>query len=322
MESLYDSAGRVPPEDLEEVTTCELCGGSSSVHQLDVPPWTLRRCTTCGIVFTSPRLNERALERHYKQGYYEGSTTYFSQQVSPITADQRDLAREVASRLRGRGGHSLDVGCGAGQLVQAFAEAGFDAVGTEPSEAACRSAVELGRRVTDAELSSFPDASFDCVTVMHVLEHVSHPRGFLAEIGRVTRPGGIVVVEVPNYGCRTARVHGASWIPLYPDTHLFHYTPETLRFALRNAGIEAVHTRRLGGLGLLAGQRGHAAPGSKSTTAAPSRPQGGSTVKGAVRAIRTRLLDLPGVRRTVRWVAWELLGNGEYVRVIGRKLPA
>ena len=197
--------------DLETVEACDLCGATSFLHQLDVPPWRLKRCADCELVCTSPRLCERALSALYQKGYYEGTATYFAGQTAPVTADQRDLAREVKQMLRcgNRVPTTLDIGCGGGQLVQAFSEGGFEARGTEPSKAACAAAARLGRNVTDAELASFGDESFDCVTALHVLEHVPRPKQFLAEISRLTRPDGIIVIEVPNFGCRASQTLGA-----------------------------------------------------------------------------------------------------------------
>jgi SAM-dependent methyltransferase len=200
MDSQYVSASEIAAGDLEDLQTCELCGSTALGHELAVGQWTLKRCRSCNIVFTSPRLNEVALNRHYKQGYYEGTAQYFSSQSTPVTADQRALVREVSRLIKSVTPSSLDIGCGGGQLVEAFADAGFSATGTEPSEAACDAAARLGRNVRNADLDSFANESFDCVTA--VLEHVSHPRPFLAEVARITKLNGIVVIEVPNYGCK------------------------------------------------------------------------------------------------------------------------
>jgi|694.fasta_scaffold85937_2 SAM-dependent methyltransferase len=323
MDSQYVSASEIAAGDLEDLQTCELCGSTALGHELAVGQWTLKRCRSCNIVFTSPRLNEVALNRHYKQGYYEGTAQYFSSQSTPVTADQRALVREVSRLIKSVTPSSLDIGCGGGQLVEAFADAGFSATGTEPSEAACDAAARLGRNVRNADLDSFANESFDCVTAMHVLEHVSHPRPFLAEVARITKLNGIVVIEVPNYGCKTSRRLGAKWVPLYPDTHLFHYTPETLKNALRDHGLVPIRVRRLGGLGLLA-KHGAAVQPTASSHAITGK--GGPVTsarkswKSLLWGLRTPLLRVPGVRPLLRWIIWEGLGHGEYVRVIAQKL--
>jgi SAM-dependent methyltransferase len=322
MTSSNGGAAGFSTADLEDVSVCELCGSTQLVHELDVDPWTLRRCEKCDIVFTAPRLQEQALKRHYERGYYEGTAQYFSDQENPVTEDQRALVREVSRLIKSATPASLDIGCGGGQLVEAFADAGFSATGMEPSEAACLAASKLGRNVQNVDLGSFPDASFDCVTAMHVLEHISHPGPFLAEIARLTKLNGIAVIEVPNYGCKASRHLGAKWVPLYPDTHLFHYTPSTLQRALRKQGFTPIRVRRLGGLGLLG--KPDAATASTSTPEANASGRGSQarrpkTWKSTLWSMRAPLLGVPGVWRLMRWVAWELLGHGEFVRVMARK---
>lgn len=302
----HEEHGGVSAADLENVGACDFCGSSDFAHQLTAGGWILMRCKACGTVFTSPRLHEQALKQHYERGYYEGTIQYFSSQSSPVTADQRALAAEISAMLKGDARTSLDIGSGGGQLVEAFLDAGFSAMGTEPSEAACALAQKLGRDVRNVELKNFPADAFDCVTAMHVLEHIPKPRSFLAEIARITKPNGVVVVEVPNFGCKASRHLGARWLPLYPDTHLFHYTPVTLRAALRQAGLKPLRVRKLGGLGLL----GHAS----RTTATPSTTPAHSwtdvqssprhrSLRSILWNMRTLVFRVPGVRRLVRWTA-------------------
>jgi SAM-dependent methyltransferase len=322
MKSLSTSDTPAYAGDLEDVIACELCGATQFAHQLSVKPWTLKRCCRCQIVFTSPRLTEVALNRHYERGYYEGTAQYFASQAAAVTDDQRSLARKVKRLLKSHSPVSLDVGCGGGQLVEAFSNAGFAAAGTEPSEAACQAAASVGRNVKNVELASFGDESFDCVTAMHVLEHISHPQAFLAEITRITKKNGVVVIEVPNFGCKASRALGAKWLPLYPDTHLFHYTPVTLQQALRANRLVPIRVRHLGGLGLLSRPTPSTAA-FKPALASHVSPQPAArevrSWKSFAWSVRSPLLRVPGIRPFVRWLAWEVLGHGEYVRVIARK---
>lgn len=323
MESSNTPHSVLSAADWEELKACEYCDSPDLVYQLSVGPWTLNRCCNCHIVFTSPRLNEAALNRHYERGYYEGTAQYFASQSASVTADQRALAREVSGLLKVSSPASLDIGCGCGQLVEAFTDVGFAAAGTEPSEAACRAAAQLGRNVRNDNLSTFANESFDCVTAMHVLEHISHPKPFLAEITRITKTGGLVVIEVPNFGCKASRILGPEWVPLYPDTHLFHYTPVTLQRVLHSYGLVPIRVRRLGGLGLLVQPAQSASPNTipigRSRTRQIFSLAGGKSWTSVALGIRAPLLRIPGMRKLLRWITWEVLGHGEYVRVIARK---
>jgi SAM-dependent methyltransferase len=96
----------------------------------------------------------------------------------------------------------------------------------------------------------FPDASFDVVHMSHVLEHLADPLGNLRTIGRLLRPGGCLIVEVPNefdnlytwVRLRSATAHAYD----VPSTHLWFFTPASLARVIRSAGfaVRRLHTFR------------------------------------------------------------------------------
>jgi SAM-dependent methyltransferase len=99
------------------------------------------------------------------------------------------------------GDRVLDVGCGVGQVVRRLRDAGFDAVGVEVSEPNVARARSFGLncQMYDGRRLPFPDAHFASVGALNVLEHVEEPEAFVAELTRVVRPGGRVVISSPNF---------------------------------------------------------------------------------------------------------------------------
>lgn len=99
------------------------------------------------------------------------------------------------------GGRVLDVGCGVGQVVDRLSKAGLEAWGVDVSEPNIeRARVHCPNcRMYDGRSLPFPDAHFDSVGALNVLEHVEEPEAFLGELARVTAPGGKVVVSSPNF---------------------------------------------------------------------------------------------------------------------------
>ena len=95
----------------------------------------------------------------------------------------------------------LDVGCGVGQVVEALNQSGVHALGVDISHPNIDRA--LARGVTcqcyNGKRLPFEDGHFTAVGAFNVLEHVDDPSGFLDELVRVTRPGGVVVVSSPNF---------------------------------------------------------------------------------------------------------------------------
>lgn len=96
----------------------------------------------------------------------------------------------------------LDFGCGSGYFVEVLAKDGFDAYGLDISSEAVNFGQSQGIKnlgVIDAHQINFPGKTFDVVLTLDVLEHLENSDWALAEMERVLKPGGIVIVMVPAY---------------------------------------------------------------------------------------------------------------------------
>ena len=99
------------------------------------------------------------------------------------------------------GARVLDVGCGVGKVVGRLTEAGFEAHGVDVSEPNLERARERCRhcQLYDGRRLPYPDAHFDAVGALNVLEHVEDPELFIAELARVAEPGALLVLSSPNF---------------------------------------------------------------------------------------------------------------------------
>lgn len=98
-------------------------------------------------------------------------------------------------------GKALDVGCGVGQVVHQLDQAGVEAHGVDVSAPNIEKAKQVSERVQlyDGRRLPFADGDFDSVGALNVLEHVDEPEAFIADLVRVTRPGGKVIISSPNF---------------------------------------------------------------------------------------------------------------------------
>ncbi|MCI0744083.1 MAG: methyltransferase domain-containing protein [Verrucomicrobia subdivision 3 bacterium] len=99
------------------------------------------------------------------------------------------------------GARVLDVGCGVGQVVARLTEAGFEAHGVDVSEPNIERARKFCPRcqLYDGRQLPFPDQYFASAGALNVLEHVDEPEAFIAELVRVVRIGGKIVLSSPNF---------------------------------------------------------------------------------------------------------------------------
>jgi SAM-dependent methyltransferase len=167
-----------------------------------------------------------------------------------------DQLRSVFERNIGAGYRCLDVGCGDGRKSGPWlAGHAGGYVGVDVSETAVAEARALGldaRTIEDAAALPFPDAEFDAVVCIEVLEHLFEPQHALAEIRRVLRPGGTAIATVPNVAYWRRRLELAflgRWDPHgddrsvnepWRDPHLRFFNPRSLERLVVVAGLRPV----------------------------------------------------------------------------------
>jgi SAM-dependent methyltransferase len=89
----------------------------------------------------------------------------------------------------------------------------------------------------EVALPRFPNDHFDVVSMWHVLEHLFDPSWVLAEVYRILKPGGRLMLEVPNFHSLSRFILRTYWFPLELPRHLYHFTPQTLQAMLTKGGF-------------------------------------------------------------------------------------
>jgi 2-polyprenyl-3-methyl-5-hydroxy-6-metoxy-1,4-benzoquinol methylase len=137
----------------------------------------------------------------------------------------------------------LDIGCATGEYLAYLRGLGWETRGIEfdPDAAAqARDSLRLDVITGTAEsaLPELPSDYFDVVTMWHVLEHLNDPHAVLTEVRRVLKPGGELLIEVPNYQSAWSTLLRGDWFPLEYPYHQHHFTPRTLRRLLNETGFQ------------------------------------------------------------------------------------
>ncbi|HLY11277.1 MAG TPA: class I SAM-dependent methyltransferase [Planctomycetota bacterium] len=180
--------------------------------------------------------------------------------INPFARDRTTIAREMLPS----GDRLLDIGCWGGEEAKAFGafEKFKEVHGVDLIEESIKRANERGLKAKLADMNVDPlpydDRFFDCVTLMAILEHVTDPYKVLREVHRVLKPGGTLIVSVPNVASFSNRFRVlfgrcpvTSLDPGWDGGHLHYFTPRDLKRLLGEIGFKVVGRAATGGLRLV-----------------------------------------------------------------------
>jgi 2-polyprenyl-3-methyl-5-hydroxy-6-metoxy-1,4-benzoquinol methylase len=202
-------------------------------------------CTQCGLGRFYPMPSPDELRALYPDEYYGEPGRKFHPLIERLVRAVGERHISFLSRELTAGARILDVGCGRGVTLSELAEQGFAVHGFEISAQAARGAdsrVEI-RIAANLKEAEYRAASFDQVIIWHVLEHMDDPVGTLREAHRILKPGGRLIVAVPNLSSLQARCSGAAWFHLDLPRHVYHFPLSALRQLLTLTGfqVRSVH---------------------------------------------------------------------------------
>jgi SAM-dependent methyltransferase len=224
---------------------CDLCG-DLHVRELYNAEDRLRNsgrrfsiaaCNGCGVLRTLPDMTEEELSAFYPNDYWGQESEASDEWIRSSQSDKLDFLR-VCQLDRGR---IVDVGCGSGWFLRTLDHSKWDRFGVENGGAAHLIASrELGAEHAFGGTlleASLPDSFFDVVTFWSALEHMNHPRANLVKARRIIKPGGTIIIQVPNAASYQARAFKGNWFALDVPRHRYHFSRETIEALLKDTGF-------------------------------------------------------------------------------------
>jgi SAM-dependent methyltransferase len=204
--------------------------------------FTIVRCRQCDLARTAPAPSEAELDGYYPKGYHSTTKRYRGGMDRVLSKVHASRIRTI-ERLLGGPGSVLDIGCGPGVLINQMRSRGWRVRGTERSPSAAQQARDvfhLDVSAVDVDTLVAEGATYDAVVLWHVAEHLRAPEETVRGIAQLLRPGGVLLIAVPNFGSPEARIGRSGWFHLDVPRHLVHFTAATLTAILKSSGLRPV----------------------------------------------------------------------------------
>jgi SAM-dependent methyltransferase len=247
-------------ETSQKGEACPQCGSSSAPFRssIDMNNMTTRevfhyhRCSGCGLVFMTNIPTDMA--PYYRKGY---------QSIPGSVADLRKLAARERFRLREllkvkSQGKLLEIGPWIGIFSINAKDAGFEVEAME-SDGACVDFLShtVGIKVFQSNnpadtLANLPER-YDAIVLWHSLEHLPTPWLVIESASRALKPGGVLLIAIPNIDSYDSRVMRENWVHLDAPRHLYFYSPEALSALCLRFGMSPLHISTSDRLSLILG---------------------------------------------------------------------
>ncbi len=226
-----------------------LCRGTDRLYGTTQETFLVVECRECRLIRMYPWPLPRDIQNYYPDNYWydPGADTADTLAESWRRFVLRDHVSFVRRALRDAGdGPVLDVGCGGGLFLRELNLPQERAFGLDFSVNAASVAWSTnGVPVACGALPKAPFAprSFSLITMFHVLEHLYDPAAYLNAAHSLLKPGGRLVVQVPNAACWQFMMFGESWNGLDIPRHLVDYKEEDLVKLLDFSGFDVVRRK-------------------------------------------------------------------------------
>lgn len=233
-------------------TNCPVCSAATihealiaTDHTVSGKKFSIWECASCTHRFTQSVPDEASIAPYYKADSYishsntsKGLVNTLYHQVRNITLrSKRKLVQSCTNRTTGQ---LLDIGAGTGMFAGFMQRSGWQVLGLEPDASARQIAKEvngISLHPTD-ELFELPAEHFDVITMWHVLEHVHRLHEYMQQLKKLLKPGGVLLIAVPNYTSFDAQHYGSSWAAYDVPRHLYHFSPASMRTLLKKHDLK------------------------------------------------------------------------------------
>lgn len=183
------------------------------------------------MLITSPMPEEEKLSSYYESDAYishtdnkEGIMSFLYQKVKQWSLQKK--TKHITNQ-NGGVGSLLDIGAGTGEFGKYAKNQGWEVYGVEPNENARNLSGKKGVSLKE-NIDDFYGEQFDVVTLWHVLEHLPNLEGSIKKIEELVKPGGVLIIAVPNFRSFDAKHYKSFWAAYDVPRHLWHFSRKSM----------------------------------------------------------------------------------------------
>lgn len=227
-------------------SVCPVCGSSNinplhavKDHSVSKKEFVIWQCSSCTLRFTQDVPDAASIGAYYKSEDYishtDDSKSFVNRMYKKVRLFTLRQKSALIQKTTGRtAGSLLDVGSGTGAFLHAMQQQGWKASGVEPDPGARAKARALYNITADAPeaMLHYAPASFDAITLWHVLEHVHDLHPYMERLHGLLKKDGRLFIAVPNYRSVDSEVYRLDWAAYDVPRHLYHFTPAAINTLL------------------------------------------------------------------------------------------
>lgn len=240
---------------LNQLHVCPICKNNITSRYITVFGYPYDKCESCGHIYCATPPNEGAVKNLYNsdsaiksvQSKIYLDDDLFLQRVEVIARPKVGFVRDVMNVQGKQAGEWVDIGSGAGEVLLAAEDAGWDASGIESDQEECNYARSKGLKVANEYLSEENFTRLlqgaQVVSLFNVLEHIPDPKGFLNSVAGALNCG-FLIFEVPRHPSLSSL--SSELFPqmacrhIYPPDHLHIFSEKSANILLEGTGFDVV----------------------------------------------------------------------------------
>jgi 2-polyprenyl-3-methyl-5-hydroxy-6-metoxy-1,4-benzoquinol methylase len=249
----FDAQGELKSK-YSDYTACPVCFSDKCQEYAVKDKFAYKKCSSCGMVYMSPRLNTAATLSFYNSkvneiynekkfhGVPDGTSADDKINYQNLQLIVKHIGEIDKTEKPLKGKRVLEVGCAKGYFLKCAKELGAEVYGIELNAKNIIIARKfLGDNIYAQDIFelNLPSESFDVIYTRDVIEHISEPMPFLKELSRVMKPGALIFTDTHNIDGLIHRFVKERHTCIFGFEHPVHWSPKTLSTALIENGIQS-----------------------------------------------------------------------------------